>query len=275
MTQEKVSGSWRPYQKHHHINWLEMKAIHLVLQHWCDNLAHQIVLIESDNCHSGGVSQQARGDAVKTPDKISLSDSDFLRRPKHQHQTSTHPRKVKRLGRPTVKKRPHHTDRVVAKCGSFPSTVRGLGNTTDGSVRHQGQSTTATFCLSMSRSGGSSGGCDGHVMDGSLGVRVPAIRPPVSGLSKGATGSGGPCADRSTLARSRVVSSTVGNVGGRTQATSSTSKPVATGDSSITTQPIFAYTRFGYPGSSHSRGIFGGGCLEGGTAPKGFHFGNL
>ena len=179
--------------------------------------------------HGRGVPQQAGGVTVKTLVETCLPDPDVLRRTKHQHQASTHPRKAKRLGRSAVKRRPHYPDRMVTECGSIQSSAGGLGNTTDGSVRHQRQPTSSSLCLPVSRSGGSGGGCDDHVMDRSLGVCVPTILPSVSSFDKGAVGPSRPDPGRSTLARSQVVSSSVGNASGHTQTAAGTSRPVAAG----------------------------------------------
>ena len=48
-TERRVAGKWRAHQCQRHINWLEMKAIHLVIQLWCVHLTNQTVLLECDN----------------------------------------------------------------------------------------------------------------------------------------------------------------------------------------------------------------------------------
>ena len=48
-TGERTSGVCFPHQRRRHINWLEIKATHLSLQHWSITLANTVVMIESDN----------------------------------------------------------------------------------------------------------------------------------------------------------------------------------------------------------------------------------
>ena len=45
----EVSGFWTPQEKEQHINWLELKAIFLALQHFQQQLSGKLVVVVSDN----------------------------------------------------------------------------------------------------------------------------------------------------------------------------------------------------------------------------------
>ena len=54
-------GTWGPEYSHKHINWKELKTIHLALLHWMDHIQNQSLMIHSDNTsalaflrHQGG-----------------------------------------------------------------------------------------------------------------------------------------------------------------------------------------------------------------------------
>ena len=45
----QASGQWPGDQKFYHINWLELKAIHLALQAFLPTVRGKVVLIATDN----------------------------------------------------------------------------------------------------------------------------------------------------------------------------------------------------------------------------------
>ena len=45
----EVSGTWTPLDLKQHINWLELKAIFLALQHFSSSLSDKLVFVCSDN----------------------------------------------------------------------------------------------------------------------------------------------------------------------------------------------------------------------------------
>ena len=229
-TEKKISGVWRPYQRHRHINWLELKAIHLVLQHWCNDLANQTILIQSDNSTAVSyLNKQGGGGKVKAPIKTCFPSIDPVRRPKRRHQTATHPRETKRVSGPAIEKRPCHIDRVGTESGGFPTSNRGLGNTTSGFVRDQGKSKASDVRLALSGCRSDSSRRDGNVVDDSVGVRVSAVCSTFSSTSESTAVSSRPCISSTALARGQLVSASVRDVSGRAQATSSTSRPIASG----------------------------------------------
>ena len=69
---DQVSGSWSPtIANTKHINWLEMKAVFLGLQHFVEKIKNKIVLVKSDN--STVVSYLTKQGGTKSPDLCYLT----------------------------------------------------------------------------------------------------------------------------------------------------------------------------------------------------------
>ncbi len=157
--------------------------------------------------HHGGVSHQPpRRHALKDSLRQDGESGFVVREESNRLDVEVHSGTPKRHGRSTQSSTPDSEERVVLAPRRSPSSVAGLGQTDDRSVRNSPESQASDILLSRSRRSSRGGRCNVTEMVTFSRVRIPAISSDSSDFEQSSHGRSGDDSDSPVLAESRMVS---------------------------------------------------------------------
>ena len=136
-------------------------------------LSEQVSAHSHRQHHSGCIYKQGRQDEVGPPVCPAVENPHLVHQETGNSQSSTHPRLVECDSRQAIQTRPNNSDRMGSPPRGLQSDMHQVAPTPSGSVCHQIQQQTASFCITGPRPQSLGSGCPQSALGGSGPIRLP------------------------------------------------------------------------------------------------------